>query len=126
MTAALDHRPLPLVAVISRVPLLGEVVAEELRDLADVRFVPTGRCDIATLLSFLEPDAVVIDSADSVAAAKAHADESGCGLVHVELRGCGGLRVLRRGAWTDHSSADLPAHGFGSILLAGALRGRNA
>ena len=50
MTALPERGQLPLVAVLSQVPLLGEGVSASLRDLAEIRYVPPDRCDVLTLL----------------------------------------------------------------------------
>lgn len=117
MTALPERGQLPLVAVLSQVPLLGEGVSASLRDLAEIRYVPPDRCDVLTLLRLLEPDVVVIDSDESIEAAEAYAAASGCGLVQVELRGRG-VRVHGHRGWSDHDAGELGVRGLASVLLA--------
>jgi len=99
MTAALTGS-WPLVAVVSRVPLLSVAVAAQLDGVARVEWFPAERSDLAGLLGSLGADAVVVDSDAAAAEATVVAAASGLPLVHVCLRD-DRVRVLRNGQWVD-------------------------
>jgi hypothetical protein len=91
----------PLVAVVCEVPLLAEALAASLVGIAEVRAFPADVEDLEGLLRSLDPDAVVVDRADSVEAAERFARESDVPLVHVLIRK-GEVHMLRAGAWEFH------------------------
>jgi hypothetical protein len=90
----------PLVAVICTVPLLSEAIASALDNIADVRTFPARRRDVVGLLSFVQPDAVVVDDPIEAAEARSWAQSQDVPLVHICLRQQK-LRVLRNGEWQE-------------------------
>lgn len=95
--SALGLRPLPLVAVVWRIPLVVEAMRAAFDGIADVRaFRSDG--DARALLAALEPDALVVDAAVDADAAAAYSDERDIVVVHVDLEGRA-LNVRRDGRW---------------------------
>lgn len=88
-----------LVALACRVPLVGEGVASAFDGLAAVERVPAG-ADTLTVLRWLRPDVLVVDSEEEAQRAIPHARETGLTLVHVLLRERR-LRVLKSGRWIE-------------------------
>jgi hypothetical protein len=112
---------LPLVAVVSSVPLLTEAVEEALEGIADVRSFPAGGGDTAGFLRFLRPDAVVVDSAAEAQAAVRFAREEHVTLVHVSLPDKR-LRLLRSGGWVEFANGSASPERLRSALAAGLMR----
>jgi hypothetical protein len=119
-TEAADTR-LPLVAVISGVPLLSEAVEEALDGIAEVRSFPAGGGDTVEFLRFLRPDAVVVDNAEEARAAVRFAREENVTLVHVSLPDQR-LRLLRTGGWVEYTSGLASPERLRSALAAGLMR----
>jgi hypothetical protein len=115
---------LPLVAVISGVPLLSEAVEEALQGMAEVRSFPAGGGDTDGFLRFLRPDAVVVDSADEARAAVRFVRDAGATLVHVSLPDQR-LRLLRTGGWVEYANGSASPERLRSALAAGLLRRRS-
>jgi hypothetical protein len=112
---------LPLVAVVSGVPLLSEAVEQALQGIAEVRSFPAGGGDTDGFLRFLRPDAVVVDRADEARAAIRFARDEGATLVHVSLPDQR-LRLLRNGGWVEYANGLASPERLRSALAAGLLR----
>jgi hypothetical protein len=97
----------PLVAVVCRVPLLSEALADALEGIADVRRFPAGRADTDGLLRALAPDAVVVDTEAEAHQAIAFAVEAHAPLVQVSLRDRT-LRTFEDGRWHEADAAASP------------------
>jgi hypothetical protein len=92
-----SERMRPLVAVVCAVPLVGEAVMSAL-DFAEVRSFSERGGDIAGLLDWMRPDAVVVDSDDNAERAAAYAVEHATPLLHVCVK-TRTLRFFQRGEW---------------------------
>src|SRR5258708_7577603 len=93
----LAHTARPLVAVVCAVPLLGEAMESAL-DFAEVRSFSTSDGDLAGLLRWLRPDALIVDTDGDAEEAAAFARDHELPVLHVSVQ-TGALRLLRRGAW---------------------------
>jgi hypothetical protein len=111
-------RTLPLVAVISTVPMLFEALVNTLDDIAEVRGFPARRDDTVGLLRWLRPDAIVVDNEEDAAAAADAADPA-IPVVHVPLQEQGVLRVLVEGEWLDQGVAAASPELIRNIVVAG-------
>jgi hypothetical protein len=100
MTAFVETGARPLVAVICRVPLIGEALASTMDAIAEVRPFPADGGDTDGLLRSLQPDAIVVDCDEEAEAAEAYARDSAVPLVCVHLRK-EEIRAYRNGAWED-------------------------
>jgi hypothetical protein len=120
VTEAAEHR-LPLVAVVSGVPLLTEAVEGALAGMAEVRSFPAGGGDTAGFLRFLKPDAVVVDSHEEAQQSARFARDAGVMLVHVSLPDQR-LRLLRAGGWIEYVNGSASPERLRSVLAAGLLR----
>jgi hypothetical protein len=112
----------PVVAVICRVPILGEAIAEALDSFAVVRRFPGTGGDTSGLLRWLAPDAVVVDSRSDADAAAAYAERTDAHVVHVSLED-GTLRVLDGGNWNRPEGVAACPEGIRNVLV-GGLFGR--
>ena len=112
---------LPLVAVVCAVPILAEALSAILEGIAEVRSFPARCGDTAGLLRSLNPDAIVVDTADEAEAAAPVANESGLALVHVLLRERK-LRVLGAGGWEERDNGGASPEAIRNILV-GAIYG---
>jgi hypothetical protein len=110
---------IPLVAVVSAVPLLVEAVEGALAGMAEVRSFPAGSGDTAGFLRFLKPDAVV-DSLEEAQQAISFARGAGATLVHVSLPDQR-LRLLRAGGWIEYVNGSASPERLRSALAAGLL-----
>ena len=111
----------PLVAVVCKVPLVGEAAGSAI-DFAEVKFFGGGR-DTAGLLSWLRPDAVVVDSEEDAEAAAAFAVEHELSAVHIGVRDRT-LRVLRRSGWEVVGNGEGPTPEAIRNAVAGSLFSR--
>jgi hypothetical protein len=117
---------LPTVVVVSGVPLLTEAVEGALEGIAEVRAFPAGGGETADFLQLLQPDAVVVDSAEEADAAAGFARESGTMLVHVSLRDHK-LRLMHGGHWQELADGSASPERIRSAVAAGIyLRGVRA
>lgn len=116
-------RASPLVAVVCAVPLIGEAMVSAL-DFAEVRSFNAGG-DIAGLLEWLRPDAIVVDDDAGVRGASAHAAEHSVPLLHVCVR-TRSTRLFHHGAWQDVPvpSEDGPSPDAIRNVIAGTLFAR--
>jgi hypothetical protein len=92
-----SSRALPLVAVVSNVPVIFEAMREALGAFAEVQLFPS-RSRVASLLRSIRPAAVVVDADEDLADAEAVAREQDFSLVHLELSHPR-VRVFRDGQW---------------------------
>jgi len=123
MTAAgpaYAERP-PLVAVLCRVGILFEALSPVLGSVAEVRRFPSESGDVAGLLRWLRPDAIVVDSQEEADEAMTFALEAKAPLVHVRLQERR-LLVLGNGGW-EEPEMGATAESIRNILV-GAIYGR--
>jgi hypothetical protein len=113
----------PLVAVISRYPLLAEAVEAALDGIADVRAFSAGQGDTSDFLRLLQPAAVVVDSEEEADAAAEFALESRATVVQVLPRE-DRIRLLHAGRWQNLSDGSASPERIRSAIAAGIyLRG---
>ena len=112
----------PLVAVLCSVPLLGEAITSAL-EFAEVRSFAAAGGDLAGLLAWLRPDALVVDSAAGAEAAAAFAREHDLPVVHISVRDRT-LHLFRHGAWEQVATIDGPTPESIRNVVAGALFAR--
>lgn len=112
----------PLVAVWCSVPLLGEAVDFAL-EFAEVRSFASSGGDLAGLLRWLRPDAVVVDNEEGAADATPFAREHDMPLLHVSVRDRS-LRVYRAGEWEQVGNSEGPTPEAIRNVVAGALFAR--
>jgi hypothetical protein len=117
-----EPRSLPLVSVVSAVPMLREALADSLDEIAEVRDFPAGRRDTTGLLTWLSPDAVVVDSQSDVAEAAAFARESGTPLLRISYED-EKVHVLGSSGWIEPDGAGLSPEDIRNVLV-GLLFGR--
>lgn len=117
-----EPRRLPLVAVVSSVPMLCEGLSLSLEGIAEVQSFPAGRGDMAGLLRSLRPDAVVVDRETEADEAADFARETDSPLVFVSYRD-ERLRVLRGGEWEDPQGSRPSPEAIRNVLV-GGLFGR--
>ena len=117
-----SERTRPLVAVVCGVPVLGEAMRSAL-DFAEVRLFSEKGGDVAGLLEWLRPDAVVVDSHDGAEGATTYAATQERPLLHVGVREST-LRLFRQGQWHDVAAGDGPTPEAIRNVVAGALFAR--
>ena len=110
----------PLVAVICKVPLLCEALSAALDAIAEVRHFPAGRGDVAGLLRWLRPDAVVVDTEEEAADAEDFARKTGAPLVFVSLVERK-VRLLRNGGWEEPQNGDASPEAIRNIIVGGTF-----
>jgi hypothetical protein len=120
MTAAPgEGRELPLVAVISSVPLLSEALTPALDGIAVVRGFPARLGDVEGLLAWLDPDAVVVvDSENAAEAATEFARTRDRPLVWVALRE-EKVRTFEDGGWKEADNDGASPEAVRNIVVAG-------
>lgn len=111
-------RELPLVAIVSSVPLLSEALGEALEGIAEVRGFPAGKGDTAGLLSSLDPDAVIIDCEEEAAAATRFARTHNRPLVRVALREEKVL-AFENGRWQEPDVYGASPEAVRNLIVAG-------
>jgi hypothetical protein len=94
---SVEARTRPLVAVICSVPLLAEAIGSAL-EFAEVRSFSDRGGDIAGLLYWLRPDAVVVDSEAAASEAATFALEHPVPVLHIAVREQQ-LRLFVTGEW---------------------------
>ena len=112
----------PLVAVVCVVPLLGEAMESAL-DFAEVRSFSASDGDIAGLLRWLRPDALIVDSDEDAEQAAAFARDHELPVLHVSLQKRS-LRLHRNGAWETVGSGEHATPTVVRNVVAGALFAR--
>ncbi len=112
----------PLVAVVCSVPLLGEALVSTL-DFAEVRAFSSRGGDLAGLLRWVRPDAVVVDSTKGALEATEFALEHDAPLVHVSVRDRS-LHLYRAGEWEQVANGEGPTPEALRNVVAGALFAR--
>lgn len=117
MTASVETGARPLVAVICRVPLIGEALASTMDAIAEVRPFPADGGDTDGLLRSLQPNAVVVDCDEEAEAAEAYARDSEAPLVCVHVRQ-ERIRVFTNGVWQDREGGISPEE-IRNILVGG-------
>ena len=117
-----DSETRPLVAVLCSVPLLGEAMVSAL-EFAEVRSFAQSGGDVAGLLGWLRPDALIVDSNAGADAATSYAREHDLPLVHVSVRDHT-LRLFRAGEWEQVSKGDGPTPEAIRNVVAGSLFAR--
>jgi hypothetical protein len=118
----LAHKARPLVAVVCVVPLLGEAMESAL-DFAEVRSFSAADGDIAGLLRWMQPDALIVDSEAIAEQAVAFARERELPVVHISVHDRL-LRLYRRGAWEIVGSGEDVALETSRNVVAGVLFAR--
>jgi hypothetical protein len=127
MTSALspEARALPLVAVVSKIPILAEALAAALDTFAEVQHFPAGGADSSGMLRYLRPDVAVVDNDQDLASIEQIAREQGFTVLAVGLADRT-LRVLEKdGRWTEPVDPDPSAEVIRNIIL-GHLFARKA
>lgn len=114
------ERRRPLIAVVCSVPVLAEAVASSL-DFGDVRVFSARDGDLVGLLTWLRPDAAVVDTDAAAAEAAEYAAAADVPVVHVGVREAT-LRLYQRG-WRVVADASATAEGIRN-LVAGTLFAR--
>ncbi len=118
-----DRREPPLVAVLCSVPLLAEALGAAI-DFAEVRSFAAEGGDVAGLLGWLEPDAVVVDDEVTAEAAASAVDgELHIPVLHLSPRERT-LRIFRNGTWEDVDHGADPDPETVRNVLAGVLFAR--
>jgi hypothetical protein len=112
----------PLIAVVCAVPLLSEAMESAL-EFAEVRSFSGRGGDIAGLLQWLRPDAVVVDDDENADGAAAYAAEREIPVVHICVRSRV-LRLFHRGSWADVANGEGPTPEVIRNVVAGALFAR--
>ena len=116
--SASDPTNLPLVAIVSGVPMLREALRNALDGIAEVRDFPAGQGDTAGLLRSLRPDAIVVDSEEEAESVAAFARESDSPLVLVSYRD-EVVKVLGNAGWEESKDAGVSPEGIRNVLVAG-------
>jgi hypothetical protein len=119
-----EKRNLPLVLVVSAVPVLREALADSLDEIAEVRGIPADRRDTGGLLRWLGPDAVVVDSHSDADEAAEFALESGTPLIRISYE-AEKVHVLGSSGWIEPEGAGLAPEDIRNIVV-GLLFGRVA
>jgi hypothetical protein len=112
----------PLVAVVCVVPLLGEAMESAL-DFAEVRSFSGSDGDIAGLLRWLRPDALIVDSDEHAEEAAAFARDHELPVLHVSVQRRA-LRLHRHCAWEIVGSGEQATPTVIRNVIAGALFAR--
>jgi hypothetical protein len=116
------ERTRPLVAVVCGVPLLGEAMQSAL-DFAEVRLFSEKGGDVAGLLEWIRPDAVVVDTEDGAESATPYAQAQQRPLLHVGIRERV-LRLFHQGEWRHVGNGEGPTPEAIRNVVAGALFAR--
>lgn len=116
--ARVNETSLPIVVVVSGVPLLSEAVESALEGIAEVRSFPAGSGETADFLRLLQPGAVVVDSPEEAEAASCFARETRTMLVQVSLRDHK-LRLMHDGRWQELPNGSASPERIRSAVAAG-------
>ena len=118
----IDVRTRPLVAVICSVPLLAEAIGSAL-EFAEVRSFSDRGGGIAGLLSWLRPDAVVVDSETAATESAVFALEHRLPVLHIVVREQQ-LRLFVGGEWEYVADSDGASPESIRNVIAGSLFAR--
>jgi hypothetical protein len=99
--------------------MLGEAVRAAL-EFADVQIFSAGRGDLAGLVRWLRPSALIVDSEAGAGEAAAVARDDALPVLHVSVQDRA-LRLYRHGAWERLGNGDGPTPESIRNVLAGAL-----
>jgi hypothetical protein len=116
------ERTRPLIAVVCGVPLLGEALQAAL-DFGEVRLFSEKGGDVAGLLEWIRPDAIVVDTQDGAEAAASYALAQQRPLLHIGVRERE-LRLFHQGEWHQVGNGDGPTPETIRNVVAGALFAR--
>jgi hypothetical protein len=119
MTSAVspETRALPLVAVVSKIPILAEALAAALDTFAKVQHFPAHSADTAGMVRYLRPDAVVVDNDQDLVELEAIARAQRFTVLVVDLKERA-LRLLDDdGRWVDPPDRDPSAEVIRNIIL---------
>jgi hypothetical protein len=108
-------RPLPLVAVLYRIPLLVEALAAAFEGLAELSAVRRDDSDVDGLIEALKPDALIVEDRE------VPGRHGQIPAVHVELEG-GAVHARRGGEWTQ-VGVDLTPEAIRNAVLRAMLGG---
>ena len=122
MSSVAGQSSLPLVAVVHRVPLVIEAIAEALDGIADVQSFPLKRGNVANLLRAIKPDGIVVDADSSARQAAEYTRETPTPLVHISVEDHK-LRVFENGEWEEAQKSSPEAL---RNMLIGSLFGRRS
>lgn len=111
----------PLVVLLYSVPLLVEALKQPLAEVGEVRAFQADD-DVAGLLRWLEPDALVVDSDENARRAAAWAREAAVPLVHVVLSS-GRIRILASGEWRELDERDDSPETIRNVIAGHLFRG---
>jgi hypothetical protein len=117
-----ESRELPLVIVVSAVPMLREALADSLDEIAEVRGVPARRRDTTGLLRWLAPDAVVVDTHSDATEAAEFAQETGTPLLRISYDDAK-VHVFGSSGWVEPDGAGLSPEDIRNVVV-GLLFGR--
>jgi hypothetical protein len=95
-------RARPLIALVSRTPIVAEALAASLRHIGDVVSLDGGLSDLRGLLLAVRPDAIVCDSSDHASLTAALVGSGSPVLVQLSATEPAVL-VLRDTSWERHS-----------------------
>jgi len=118
----LAYKARPLVAVVCVVPLLGEAMESAL-DFAEIRSFSASDGDIAGLLRWMRPDALIVDNEGDAEEAAAFARDHELPVLHVSVHERA-LRLYRHGRWEVIGSGEGTTPTVIRNVIAGALFSR--
>jgi hypothetical protein len=118
----LAYKARPLVAVVCLVPLLGEAMESAL-DFAEIRSFSASDGDIAGLLRWMRPDALIVDNEEDAEEAAAFARDHELPVLHVSVHERA-LRLYRHGSWEIIGSGEGTTPTVIRNVIAGALFSR--
>jgi hypothetical protein len=112
----------PLVAVVSRAPIVYEALVEAFSGLASLAFLDPARRDLDGLLASLSPDAVVVDADEDAERTAAIARAARSPLVQLSLREPA-VRIFVDGSWRETTGGSASPDGIRNLVV-GTLFGR--
>lgn len=122
LTSQSDGNGAPLVAVVSRAPIVYEALAEAFAGLASLTLLDPDRRDLVGLLASLAPDAVVVDSDEDGDRTAAIARAARSPLVQLSLHEPA-VRVFIDGAWRERDDVSASPEGIRNLVV-GTIFGR--
>ena len=106
----------PLVAFVGRAHMLHEALADALDEIAEVRFLPAGRPDPVGLLTWLRPDAIVVDDVEERDRLEPFARATDTPLLVIG-GGSGGVVLFEHGEWTALAGVTARAESLRNIVV---------